>query len=134
VLAVLRTRGHLAWAVADPWEIRSTGCMPSTRHCPTAITRIIRRERPTAIVLGSRSLAPVVGHAARGMGLGLIRERVPPIPIPIARDLCPEFPLYAPTRSLERVTALAIAAVLHAQVPSRQYAKHRRRRISLHAA
>lgn len=128
VLAVSVLPGLIAYAVADPWEIRASGEVP----CPSrsrfaAILRLVRREKPTMVVARGPVPAPALRRAARIAGVPVIRERPPPLPVPVGRDLYPELAtLVAP--KFHPLATLAIAAVLHAPHLPRSYVvpPHRR--------
>lgn len=126
-------RAGLAWAVVDPWEIRGSGILAKSRSTIHAVRRLVSREKPTAIATNSAPLARLLRNRGSRSEPALIQPPIPALPLSIARDLYPEFAFYAPTRPLQRVTALAISAALHSPVTTRRYA-HKRCRPSLHAA
>ncbi len=135
MLAVVHARDGLLFATVDPWEIRSVGEVnprPGSQVLP--LRRLVRREKPTAIVAGTPRLAQTFGRAARVVGVPVLRPPPSAISGPWARALYPELPIYAPTRALEGVARLAIAAVLHSPIPARTYAVTRRRRTPAHPA
>ena len=126
VLAVTADRGRLAWCVADPWELRSSGvAAASPRALVAALRRLIRREKPTATVAGSPKLEVALTRAARSLGVPLMPGPVRPLADAAAFALYPELPLFAPTGALRRAAALALGAVLEAAVPIRPYATSR---------
>lgn len=128
VLAIARGTRGLVFASADPWEVRSTGevRLRSTAGIH-ALRRLIRREKPTVLVARDAELTARLRRAAGRHGPGIVLHP-PRLPhASIVRDLYPELPLYAPTRSLELVTRLAIAAALYSSIPIRRYAIRRHR-------
>jgi hypothetical protein len=128
VLAIVASGRRCAFAVVDPWEVRSTGSITvPTRSLPAALRRIIRREQPTLAVADRPGLTAALDRAARGLCPGVDARRLRVPPTAIARDLFPELPLFAPTPGLERAARLAIAAVLFAHIPTRPYAPRRPR-------
>ncbi len=96
-MAIARRRRRLAWAVVDPVEIRSTGeTIVRRRGLALAIGRFVLAEKPTAIV-AVRGLGAIARAIAK-------RRRVPVVIAPrallgaaAARDLYPEFPIFAPS-------------------------------------
>jgi len=121
VLSVGIVPHGLIFAVIDPWVIRSTGrtrCREPAR--PAAILRLVRREKPTAIVVGNSELVGAAQAAAEKSGIGFVTKQPPRIPSPIAKELYPELPLFAPGH-LSRVAALGISAVLHRNPIARKY-------------
>ncbi len=125
VLAVKIIPTGLAFAVVDPWMIRSSGrtrCRRHTRY--SAILRIARREKPTAITTADTTLIEIISRVAKRCGIAVIKKHVPRLPVAIATDLFPELPLFAPGK-LGRLAALAISAVLHVTPQSRLYAPTR---------
>ena len=86
--------------------------------------RLIRREKPTAIVVSNPELSELARKTAEKCGVGFIAKRPPRIPSPIARELYPELPLFAPGH-LSRIAALGISAVLHRNPIARKYAHSR---------
>ncbi len=126
VLAVQVDRRRVAFAVADPWELRSTGAFTRTRSLPSALRRIARREKPT-VVVASGAITALMPSALAGLGLTLVRTRARRPPALVARELYPELGWYAPTRELERVTLTAIGHALRSPITPRRYA-HRSRR------
>lgn len=124
LLAVAITRAGIAFAVADPWEVRSAGTVASTaRARRLVLVRLVRREKPTAIVAEGRAIRRLAAAVGRELGLAVVPPPLPTLPIRTARDLYPELPIHAPTSALERLAVLAIAAVLNAEPTSRLYAK-----------
>lgn len=125
VLAVGLIPHGLAFAVIDPWVIRSSGrmrCREPSRGA--AILRLIRREKPTSIIVSDSSLAPLAEHGAKACGIGFVQKRPMRIPTPIAKELYPELPLFAPGH-LSRIAALGISTVLHRNPIARKYAHSR---------
>jgi len=125
VLSVAAFRHGLLFAVVDPWEVRSVGfvtCACSSRL--TEVKRLISREKPSALV-GTRRLRPALLEAGAASRLGVVKRDLPTLPLPIARDLYPEIGIMAPKRAAQRVAVRAIAAVLHANIPTRHYATRR---------
>ncbi len=125
MLAVATIPTGLAFAVVDPWVVRSTGrarCQRETRSA--AILRLIRREKPTAITTAESSLVDPLTEAAKRCGIPFIKKRIPKLPVAIASELYPELPLFAPGR-LGRLAALAISAVLNRTPSPRTYANTR---------
>lgn len=128
VFAVTAHRGRVAWCVADPWELRSSGVISaSPRSLIPALRRLIRREKPTATVAGSPRLEVALTRAARGLGVPLMPGPVRPLADAAASALYPELPLFAPTGALRRAAGLALGAVLEAAAPTRPYATSRNR-------
>jgi hypothetical protein len=125
VLAVAVIPTGLAFAVVDPWIVRSTGRTRCRRHTRrAAILRLVRREKPTAITTADAALIEHITKIAKHCGIAVIKKRVPKMPVAIASDLYPELPLFAPGK-LGRLAALAISAVLHVTPQSRLYANTR---------
>lgn len=125
ILSVGTVPHGLIFAVIDPWVIRSTGrtyCREPSRAA--AILRLIRREKPTAVVVGDPELSERARVSAEKCGIGFVSSRPPRIPSPIARELYPELPLFAPGH-LGRIAALGISAVLHQNPIARKYAHSR---------
>ncbi len=125
VLAVGMISTGLAFAVVDPWVVRSTGrtrCRHRTRRA--AILRLVRREKPTAIATANTPIIKIVEQVAMRCGIAVIEKRVPRLPVSIATDMFPELPLFAPGK-LGRLAAMAISAVLHITPQSRHYAAAR---------
>lgn len=123
MLALAIRAGCLLFAVADPWELRSSGSVawrPRSRRA--ALARLVRREKPT-VIAASRHLATLIARSARGVPV--VRADKPPLPPDVARDLYPELPVFAPTSALARVATLAIATTLRADLPIRPYAPRR---------
>lgn len=123
VLALCRRTDRLVWAVVDPWEVRGAGeVMAPPRSFTAAIQRLVRREKPTAVVSSDGEMRRRVGNASELAVLG------PSADIPglrVALDLYPELALYAPSPALRRAARLALAVVLRGAVPSRTYAPRR---------
>ena len=91
MLAVVVTNSGIGWASADPWEIRGAGvcrCRPAARRA--AILRLLRREKPTAIVRADRRFSCVVTGAARLAKLPVLEAALPVLAETIASDLYPE--------------------------------------------
>jgi hypothetical protein len=126
VLALRFSRSRVAYAVVDPWEIRSAGTFARPRSLASAVRRLARREKPTVVVT-SRAIAGAVSGALEGLGLTVqtVAPRRPPVLV--ARELFPELGWYAPTPDLERVTRTAIGHLLRSPITPRRYA-HRSRR------
>jgi hypothetical protein len=127
VLAVDLADKGLAFVSVDPWMIRSAGrtsCRPRSRS--DALSRLIRREKPTAVATPSVALAPSVRRAARRLELPVVEGPLPALLPSVAADLYPELPVLAPDPALARLSAFAISAVLNARVPSRTYVTPRR--------
>ena len=125
ILAVGTIPNGLAFTVVDPWIIRGSGrlrCREPSRR--SAILRLVRREKPTALVTADVALVVPASSVADRCGIAMIEKRPPRIPVPIAKDLYPELPLFAPGR-LSRLAALGISAVLNLSPSSRTYAHSR---------
>lgn len=125
MLAVATIPTGLAFAVVDPWVVRSTGqarCRRRTRRA--AILRLVRREKPTALTTADTSLLEIGSQVATHCGIAFLKERVPKLPVAIASELYPELPLFAPGR-LGRLAALGISAVLNRNPSPRTYAATR---------
>ena len=134
MLALTKGRRGLLFAAVDPWEIRSTGGVrprPGSHVLP--LRRLIRREKPSAIVAATPRLREALARAARVVGVPVVGAAPYAVSSRWARALYPELALFAPTRALESVARLAIALVLHSPNSSRRYAACRRRTPS-HAA
>jgi hypothetical protein len=126
VLAVEPAPTGLAFVSVDPWGIRSAGrtsCRARSRSA--ALSRLIRREKPTAVATPSATLGPCLRRAARGLELPVVEGPLPPLEPSVAVDLYPELPVLAPGSALGRLAPFAISAVLNARVPSRRYAPRR---------
>jgi len=127
-LALVRSQAGFSYAVADPWELRSAGsilCRDLTLG--PAVARVIRREKPTLVVTHDRELKGPAERAAKRLGITATDAGLPNLPLVIATDLFPELRMRAPTPSLSKAGVLAIAAVLYAESPSRNYAPRRHR-------
>jgi hypothetical protein len=129
VLAVSRSPTGLRFAVADPWELRTAGAIDCRdASLGPALLRIVRREKPTLLVLGDGPSNALLRRPAARVALwariALVTQGLPLLPLPIAQDMYAELPLRAPSPDLARVASLAISAVLYAErpVPSRHYA------------
>jgi len=134
VLAVARVPRGLTFAVIDPWTVRAAGtCFIARGTEHWSLRRLIRRERPTACASSSPELLAALRLATRGTGVGIVTGALPTLPVPVAAELFPELELHAPTRAQKRVAVLAIAAVLHGNIPTRPYATARQRTL-LHTA
>jgi hypothetical protein len=128
VLALGRDQRHILWATVDAWEIRSAGrVVRRARSERPAITRLVRREKPTALVIQDAALREAVHAVARARRLPVIEPAPAAIPVDVAADLYPEFTLQCPSGDLARLAALALSSVLHADPPSRSYAPRRNR-------
>lgn len=137
VLAVTRSPTGIQYAVADPWELRSAGSTRCTAaSLGPALLRIARREKPTLLVAEDQVLLKAVSRVALRLGVAVVTQALPKLPLAIAQDLYPELPLRAPTPGLAGAASLAISAVLYAEppIPSRHYAKTRRKRSDERAA
>ena len=122
VLAVATGVRSLVWAVADPWEIRGAGRTHAIRRTHRlAIQRLVRRERPTVVVVPKRYLSRL-RSMRRALGVPFLPVSFPIAPGPIAVELYPEITLHAPSSALRRVAVTAVSAVLHGQFPPREYA------------
>lgn len=127
VLAVAIAANEIAWVVADPYMIRGAGrAAGELRSRPATLQRLVRREKPTLLVVGSEALAGLVTRVARRNGVPLAAGRPPRLSRSIACDLYPEIRTLAPGR-LESLAVRAVAAVLYADTPSRRYATRRNR-------
>ncbi len=127
VLALAIAGDEIAWAVADPYMIRGAGrAAGQLRSRPAMVQRLVRREKPTLLVVGSEALAGVVARVARRTGVPVAAGRPPRLSRSIACDLYPELRALAPGR-LESLAVRAVAAVLYADTPSRRYAPRRNR-------
>jgi hypothetical protein len=127
ILAVDLANNGLAFVSVDPWVIRSAGrigCRARSRSA--ALSRLIRREKPTAVATPSAALAPFLRRAARRLELPAVEDPLPALLPSVATDLYPELPVLAPDSALARLSAFAISAVLNARVPSRTYVTPRR--------
>jgi hypothetical protein len=127
VLAVGSSPFGLDFAAADPWVVRSAGhgtCRPRSRVA--ALARLVRREKPTALIGAGPGLRRTLRHVGRAQGIPVVTDPVPHLPRAIATELYPELPLLAPGR-LGRLAATAISAVLHAHIPPRRYEPRRHR-------
>jgi hypothetical protein len=125
ILSVATIQNGLIFTVVDPWVIRGSGRLrcrePSYR---SAMIRLVRREKPTAIVTNDVALTEAARTVASHCGIAMITKRPPRIPVSIAKDLYPELPLFAPGR-LSRLAALGISAVLNRTTSHRTYANTR---------
>ena len=125
ILALGTIPNGLSFTVIDPWIIRGSGrlrCREPSRR--SAILRLVRREKPTALVTTDATLVAPAQSAADKCGIAMIAKRPPRIPVAIAKDLYPELPLFAPG-GLSRLAALGISAVLNLSPSSRTYAHSR---------
>ena len=135
VLALTRVPRGVCFAVIDPWNVRSSGvCHIARRSEPSAIRRLIARERPTALTARDEALLPALRRAITGTGVGIVTGTLPTLPVAVARDLYPELGRFAPTRALQRAAVRAIAAILHGNIPTRLYASSRQRTVLRPAA
>lgn len=127
-LALVPTKDGLAFAAIDPWEVRSVGELRRRSGSQVlALRRLIRREKPSLLVPGTRELAEALTRAARIIGVPVLRAPPAPVTRAWARALFPELRLFAPTRALERAALVAVAAVLQSPLTPRTYAACRRR-------
>lgn len=134
VLAIARNPRGLAWACVDPWDLRGAGLLLGPRRAePTALRFLVRREKPTAIVAGSPAAHARCSRLARRLRIPLVPAPSKMPPPATVRALYPALRLVAPRLELRQVALLAIAAVLHSEIPSRPYAP-RRHRAPVHAA
>ncbi len=125
ILAVAVVVRGLAFVVVDPWVIRGSGrihCREPSRTA--ALLRLVRREKPTAVVAAGPALARAAERIARECGIAAVRRPDEEIPVDIAQELFPELPLFAPG-DLSPLAALAISAVLHVTPHPRRYAHSR---------
>ncbi len=130
VLAVTSARAGLAFAVLDPWEIRSTGAIAggeTLRALAAAILRLVRREKPTLVVTENAELCAALVLRLGRRGIPVERRRARRIPMATATLLYPELLLYAPTVHLRRAAILAIDTILTIYPPPRRYAAPRNR-------
>jgi hypothetical protein len=122
-LALVQTAHGIAFAVVDPWELRSCGverCGPLARQL--AIRRIIRREKPTVVTANTPPLIRLAGLATEHLRVPVVVPDLPLPPSDIARDLVRGMAYQAPTRVLQKVVGLALATVLHSQETHRTHA------------
>lgn len=125
-----RVAHGLHWAVADPWEVRGAGRTPCrARSERLAIVKLIRREKPTAVACETKRLRTSVHQVAKVNGVATVDEPPPVLEAELARDLYPEAAIRAPTDALLRLASVAISAVLHADIPTRRYARNRDRAV-----
>jgi len=125
VLAIDSTRSGLGFAAVDPWVVRSAGhltCRPRSRVA--ALSRLVRREKPTALVTVDPSLRRTLRRVGRAQGVPVLTDPLPRLPRSIASELYPELPLLAPGH-FGQLAATAISAVLHASIPPRKYVPRR---------
>ena len=121
VLAAAGSRHGLRFAVVDPWEVRSAGLVKCDRASRVdALRKLIRREKPTALA-GTPSIRAELCEAFTESRLGVVTRDFPTLPPPVAADLYPELVLVAPKIATQQVVVRAIAAVLHANIPTRHY-------------
>ena len=92
------------------------------RSIRAALRRLIRREKPTALVASDPGLREKLVRAARRDGPGVVLHAPAMPPAASPRELYPELPLFAPRAAWERVARLAIAVVLHSPVTHSTYA------------
>lgn len=130
VLALSVAPKRVAFAVVDPWEIRSTGTFVRPRSLPAAIRRLARREKPTVVVTSGISVGVLAGHLDR-LGVEIRNAAARRPPAVVARQLYPELAWFAPTPALDHVTRAAIGHVLRSPITPRRYA-HRSRRPAVH--
>jgi hypothetical protein len=90
------------------------------------MARLVRREKPTLVLARGDSIHGPMQRACRRNDVTVVRDVLPTLPPPIARDLYPELPMRAPTPALEFVATLAISAVLYAKNSPRHYAPRRK--------
>ncbi len=125
VLAIGQARTGLAFATADPWVVRSAGhidCGPRSRL--SALVRLIRREKPTALIPANASLRRTLRRVGRAQGIPVLTEPLPHLPRAVASELYPELPLMAPGH-LSHLASIAVSAILSARVPPRTYVPRR---------
>lgn len=120
ILAIVPCRGGIAWVVVDPWEIRGAGTA-RTQSRQATVRRLMRREKPSALVTSAASLHRILARGGGRMDPTLLAPRSPNIPPEIARDLYPEFDLYATTPSVRLAASLAITTCIYAPIPTRSY-------------
>jgi hypothetical protein len=128
VLALIRTQVGFSYAVADPWELRSIGCVDCRALIlGPAVLRLVRREKPTLIVTRDRVLRGPAARSAKRVGIAATAAALPNLPPAVAAEIFPELPMRAVTPSRSRAGVLAIAAVLYADSLPRKYAPRRHR-------
>jgi hypothetical protein len=122
VLALDTNAVTLAYLVVDLFEVRSSGEEPfrTPRSLKLRIARLVRRERPTAIVF-------VRSGAGRSLA-ARYRERVAqvepsraPLPFSVVAQIYPEAPLFAPDLRLRRLARVAVTALARSTFPPRKY-------------
>lgn len=126
-LALVRVERGIAFAVCDPWELRSCGiqlCHASSRGL--AIRRLIRREKPTVVVCRAPELLRAAGHVTRRIGIPVIRGRIEIPPLECAKDLLRHMAYQAPTPVLQEAVRLALATALSPDETHRTYAPRNR--------
>jgi hypothetical protein len=131
VLALHITASSLAFVVLDLVEMRSSGDDTATaRSLRLALRRLIRRERPTAVVAS--------GRGAERHLRAVVGDRVPvlvpprkPLPFAVVRDVYREAVAFAPSVRLRRLASVATTTLARSTFPSRRYAKARRPRTPL---
>jgi hypothetical protein len=128
VLAIGTIPNGLLFTVIDPWVIRGSGrlrCREPSRAA--AVMRLVRREKPTAVVTSHPALVEAARIVADKCGIAMVSKRPSRIPVAIAKDLYPELPLFAPGQ-LSRLAALGISVVLNRNPSPRTYAHSRHHR------
>lgn len=135
VLALSLSRHTLLWTVTDPFEIRSAGStFVRKRTLADTARRLVKREKPTVIVVTTEELADAISLVAEELGLAIVTGKYPRLPVVVATDLYPELPLHCPTPRLARLATFALSMILHAPDHPRQYAKTLRTRTPVRAA
>lgn len=133
IIAFVPRGRRLAWAVVDPWEIRGAGVIRTgARSRLASVRRLVRREKPSAVVTSSVPFHSALARGALRFGPVVLSPRSPNIPRDIASDLYPEFDLCTPSALLRQAASLAITTCIYAPIPSRRYVHRRRRALRTH--
>jgi hypothetical protein len=123
VLALRPAPEGIAFAVCDPWELRSCGiarCRSPARKL--AIRRIIRREKPTLLTALDPELLRLIESISSRFGIPAVRGALQPPSVDQAQQLLDGMVTQAPTPTLQDTVCLALAVALSAPVTHRKYA------------
>lgn len=131
VLAVGGRRDRLTFAVVDPWEVRAVGSAAVVGGAVLlALSRLVARERPTILYARNRRLRQLLRRLAATWRIPLVGREPAFVGPKYATTLYPELPLFAPTKSSARLTAIAASVALAPDNPPRRYEPRRRHAVS----
>ena len=117
VLGVELGGAELRWAVADAWHLRGSGT-ENARIARVAITRLICREKPSAVAATLRAM-PLARAAARRFRLPVVLLPKRPIPPASLTVLYADAPLMAPTPAALHLLGRVVRTILEVAIPAR---------------